>query len=282
MSVYQYLRKLQQIPDAYDRWRDYRAALTNYVLSSTDMDSSLAIFGAGACNDIDLGLLISHFSSITLIDSDAHAMQLALSRYGLCEYNRIHCEVIDLVGITDHAYEEFATTLTSQLQLFGRSIDLELLESVAVSYLHQLYEHIRDGRLHLGAARYDYSVAFGLHSQLNNMPVWIYDAIIASLTDSSCNAPADSHTRAVAQLVSEETPAIIHKVNDTILSCTKKAVLFSNELESTASNGPISGAMECILDIKDRYSSCEKAVITWPFDTAHNRSYKMLLQKVLL
>ena len=273
MSVYQELRKLQNIEDAYERWSDYRAVMTDYMISSTDCDSSLAIFGAGACNDIDLCRLISHFSSITLFDSNKAALQQAVARYALSDYNGIHLCVCDLVGITDSDYEDYAATLTEQLQLFKNAIEPQLLNSMAAASLHQLYERIRPYQLTLGKNAFDYSAAFGLHSQLNNMTSWIYHAITdpLSYTDAS-----------VDRLIASYNPPIIKKVNDTIISATRKAVLFSNELECTASKGPIAGAMDCILDIKERYPSCEKAVINWPFDVAGNRTYKMLLQKVLL
>lgn len=264
MSLYQDLRSLQTIPHAYENWAEYRRAVTSYLIANTDSDSSLAIFGAGSCNDLDLALLVSHFSAITLIDMDSCSMTEALNQYRLTGYPGIRLCVCDLVGIPNSAYEEFADTLTEQIQLFGTSADPDFLRSIALSYLNQTYESAAHYRVSFGKEHFDYSVALGLHSQLNNMGAWIWSAV--------------SSDTSVPQYIASNNEAIITRVNDIILESTKKAVLFGNERTSTASNSPIAGAIECILDIKKRFPSCKTALVNWPFDLASGQSYEMLLQ----
>lgn len=89
MSLYEDLLQKQFLPHAYEDWAEYRNAISNYLIASTAADSTLAIFGAGCCNDWDLSLLAGHFSSITLIDNNLPAMKQALKRYQLETYPTI-------------------------------------------------------------------------------------------------------------------------------------------------------------------------------------------------
>lgn len=41
-------------PNAFEEWRDYRRQLTDVVISATTEGDTLAVYGAGSCNDIDL------------------------------------------------------------------------------------------------------------------------------------------------------------------------------------------------------------------------------------
>ena len=92
MSLYEDLLQKQFLPHAYEDWAEYRNAISNYLIASTAADSTLAIFGAGCCNDWDLSLLARHFSSITLIDNNLPAMKQALKRYQLETYPTIHLD----------------------------------------------------------------------------------------------------------------------------------------------------------------------------------------------
>lgn len=118
MSLYEDLLQKQFLPHAYEDWTDYRNAISNYLIASTAADSSLAIFGAGGCNDWDLSLLAGHFSSITLIDNNLPAMKQALKRYQLESYPTIHLDECNLTGLYDSDYEKFCDTLFEQKKLF--------------------------------------------------------------------------------------------------------------------------------------------------------------------
>lgn len=275
-SIYTRLKKLQRIPDAYEKWSDYRCAMTDYILKNTGRDSSLAVFGAGCCNDIDLTELVSHFRSITLYDIDEAAMRQALTRCQLHEYPAIHIHALNLTGITASDYERFSDLLTGQLQLFGASIDPELLAAGALSYLHTVYSRIQNHRVQLGEGRFDYTISFGLHSQLNNMFAWIWNAVTQPL---SCPDASDGDISVLSYL-SKQTMPVISRVNDTIFGCTRDTAFFANELENLSSRTQVSGAMECIRDVKERCPDCTAAVADWNF--SETVTYRMLLQKASL
>lgn len=67
--------------DTFDAWKDYRKAVTEFIIENSEKGSSAAILGAGRCNDMDLSRLSAHFSGITLIDRDTDAMREALGRF---------------------------------------------------------------------------------------------------------------------------------------------------------------------------------------------------------
>lgn len=271
-SIYSQLKKLQRIPNAYEKWADYRAAMTDYLLGNTGSDSTLAIFGAGSCNDLDLNRLIGHFRSIDLFDMDEHSMRQGLMRCQLHDYPGIHVHVLNLVGITPGDYENFSQLLTGQLQLFGAQIDPELLSGSALAFLYPVYERARSHKLRLGSRRFDCTVSLGLHSQLNNMFAWIWNAVAQPL---GCPDASDGDTSVLSYL-SGQTASIVKLVNDTILDCTGDRVFFVNELENLSTHTPVSGALECIQDIKTRFPDCSAAVADWNFsDTV---AYRMLLQ----
>ena len=106
MSLYEDLLQKQFLPHAYEDWAEYRNAISNYLIASTAADSTLAIFGAGCCNDWDLSLLAGHFSSITLIDNNLPSMKQALKRYQLESYPTIHLDECNLTGLYGSDYEK--------------------------------------------------------------------------------------------------------------------------------------------------------------------------------
>ena len=100
-------------------------------------------------------------------------MKQALKRYQLESYPTIHLDECNLTGLYGSDYEKFCDTLFEQKKLFGASIDTELPVSTALAFLHQTYEKAKKHVIRYGSHAFDYSVAFGLHSQLNNMAAWI-------------------------------------------------------------------------------------------------------------
>ena len=111
MSVYDELLKTQTIPHAYENWAEYRRELTEYLTGVTDAGSTLAVFGAGSCNDLDLCMLREHFSQITLIDCQKESMFAALDTYQLREDASLVLKEADFLGITPAEYREYAERL---------------------------------------------------------------------------------------------------------------------------------------------------------------------------
>ncbi len=101
MGVYEHIKQKFVMPNAYNDWSKYREQVTKLIIKDVNKDivgyesvktgvvtttmkpvyredMSIAILGAGACNDFDLLELSQHFDRITLIDVDMESMQKAI------------------------------------------------------------------------------------------------------------------------------------------------------------------------------------------------------------
>lgn len=271
MSIYDELLKFQIIPDAYENWTQYRNAVADYLLANTRPHTSVGVFGAGRCNDIDLRRFAEHFSSVTLIDADEAAMKFALRQYHLSDHPGFSLKISEFTGITPDDCRAFADELSSLLNVRGIHTDIHVLADYAVFKLDKLYQKSENFTPDFGSGSFDYSVAFGVHSQINNMAAWIWSAFASNL---KADAPA------VAKRIIRANKYLIPKLNTAILRATKEAAFFGCELAKTGSSDSIQGAYQCIHDLKSRNRITGQAITYWPFDTAQNLVYQMLIQEV--
>lgn len=167
----------------YEAWQDYRACLTNFIIDSVEHyyqkallraehairsksryergelllrkadgmhKPSLAIWGAGGCNDIDIGTLQRYFY-LVLIDRDTDKLAAVKEKYNLTD-----CACID-IRFFDVAYDEY-------------EIIVDMFEDGCESA--QVKEYITEiiDKMELppytDLPRFDFSVAAGLCSQL--------------------------------------------------------------------------------------------------------------------
>ena len=270
MSLYDELLQFQILPHARNDWAEYRTAVTAYLLQHTEPQSSVAVFGAGRCNDIDLREFRKHFSSVTLIDSNRDSMQEALAAYDLTDDPSMHLFSCDFTGITPQDYRNFSDALTSFCQVNGSRTDIRLLADYAVSGLDSLYVKADQHNPDFGTGCFDYSMAFGVHSQINSMAAWIFSAFAAQLGQQEPS---------VESRIIRANDRLIPRLNDVILKATKTAAFFGCELKNTAVSGSIQGACQCIEDLHKRGIVTEQAVTLWPFDQNQNIIYQMLIQK---
>ena len=125
MSIYDELLKLQKIPDAYTNWQEYRERLTDYIISTLEPESTLAVFGAGNCNDINLKRLQQHFSQIVLYDRDITTLYEALDTYHITLKENIVLKETDFLGITPEEYREYADDVLRMIQVDGKNTDMD-------------------------------------------------------------------------------------------------------------------------------------------------------------
>jgi len=80
------IRRNAAFRDAWERYSPHRNRVTELLLAAAPPSpGTLAILGAGNCNDIDLLRLLTAFSRIRLIDCDLSALSMAVSRQGLSD-----------------------------------------------------------------------------------------------------------------------------------------------------------------------------------------------------
>lgn len=176
--------KSEDTDSLYDRWKDYRDEFTDYIVSSIEefnikkklsdlrkrriygtyniedmvtengRKPTLAIWGAGGCNDIDI-VRLSRYFRLVLVDHNIDKINAARSRFGLsCE----ECLCVDLHfwDITRDDYKMFEALLRD-----GADV------AELAGFLRELSDRMEKSD-YSGLPRFDYSVAVGLASQLNS------------------------------------------------------------------------------------------------------------------
>ena len=297
MHLFDQLQSHFTIPTAYTDWTEYRNTLTGYLITETNQVSlplsfhanmeqtdilpTLAIVGAGACNDLDLSRLTPHFSRITLIDYNADSMQQALATYELTDNPQIECLPVSLNGITTNDYREFCEELQFFLRETSMHITPEHFESYAISLVTGYFEKSRQTAIPLAAASYDYIWCFGVHSQFQAMFSYIYHAFEVNLKHNVFNEQTNMSER-FSNCLKAENSSFIPQFHDCLLSSAKKAVFLGLEQKRLENEEAVEGSHQAILDIRNRNLSLKENTVIWPFSPATNVSYEMLMQKITI
>ncbi|MCI8507879.1 MAG: hypothetical protein HFJ06_04865 [Lachnospiraceae bacterium] len=293
MKLYDQIKSHFLLPDAYKDWTYYRDTLTRYLISQTDliplplsfhagmkqseMLPTLAIIGAGACNDIDLSRIAPHFSKITLIDNDETAMKKALRIYHLEDSPSICLLPVSLNGITDSDYRQFCDSLQTYIQL--PSFTPEEFEAFSISQIEHIFQRNRLTAIPLAPVSYDYIWCFGVHSQLQAMFSYIYHVFTVNLQNMlfpDTSIPGE----AFSNCLKEENDFFIPRFHDALLSSAKTAVFVGCEQKRSGQETPIEGACQAIHDLRRRSLSLTESTILWNFYPAGGISYEMLIQKI--
>lgn len=140
--------------DYYNYWKEYRDELTDYILSQVSLDDTIAIWGAGGCNDIDIRRL-SDDNELILIDRDVDKCEKAIK------------------------YENITDRSIAVMDLHFWELDYEwykLLEAMLEDHVEPeiIIGHIQDAAIRMQEYDYsnikhaDVSIMCGLVSQLNS------------------------------------------------------------------------------------------------------------------
>ncbi len=146
----------------FNEWSKYRQAVTSYIIESSKTSPcmstckksdkpSLAIWGAGQCNDIDISLLSNYFN-LVLIDCEQEKINEARSKYIM--NNSCICADIPFWNIDHEAYELFEAMLVDALPVenITQYIDEYINNQCKIKYDE--------------LPKFDCSIAVGLSSQL--------------------------------------------------------------------------------------------------------------------
>lgn len=277
MNLYDQLLQLQVLDNAFVEWKSYRNQLTTYIIEHTKNNGELAIFGGGRCNDLDLGMLAAHFSTITLLDRDGQAMKQGVSQYGLGEAPIIKREIVDFVGISSQEYRAYADTLISEIRKQGMNISCDELAQVAIKVLDDLCERALSRPLDFGLDTYENIVIIGVHSQLISMLEWIWSVILRTLKQNE-----DSVRNRIIQM----NTIFVKRFNAAVLRATKKCIFIGCEAQIAGKIGTVQGAIQAIDDLKsrakhDEIDILESEVMRWPFDQSQDLEYMMQVQKIV-
>lgn len=275
-ELYHKLNNMLNLPNAYEEWEDYRNKVTNYIIEHSEKGRSIAILGAGRCNDIDLKAFKEHFSFITLFDRDEVAMKEALVRYGLENDPDVDIQVCDFVGISDNDYSSYADLMITEMNKKGKETDLDVVAPLMLEKLDQIFEKTRSHESNIGIQQYDYAVALGLHSQLLNMLVWIWAVGLSNIGKTE---------RSVEDKIKKEDLYQVKKLNDDINMLVRKGFFIGCEMSRIGMKGGVEGALQAMADINKRNEKhllkiLNAATLMWPLNKKENISYQMCLLSV--
>lgn len=297
MDLYRKIKNNFILPNAYENWKEYRNSLTQYIIQETNQLSlplsfhsnmteeallpSLAIIGAGACNDLDLSELVKHFSKITLLDYDKEAMQTAIDTYHLGNCPYIECKSVSLNGVNDTHYEDFCNQLQAYLQYNLDTLIPSEFEDYAISLMESLLKQTETYTIPLPEHAYDYICCFGVHSQLQAMFSYIYRAFEMNLKAMKVFDGSDWNIR-FTKCLQEENERYIPLLHDALIHCAKQAIFLGLEEKRTHTDGAIEGAYQGIQDIKKREFVTKQTSMIWPFLPSEDIYYEMSILKIEL
>ena len=269
--------------DEFFHWSQYRKQLTDFIISHIKPDSSIIIFGAGRCNDIDLKKLLPNARSITLSDFSDKSLAHACETYHLKPNNQLILETVDYVGIKPNDYIFVFDHLIDNLKLFRRHVVSEQYLSECLRYdLKDVYTKYLNYSIPYAESKADYSIVVGVHSQLNNAWNSIWDLI---RSDLDMEPPIDV-TRALTESVQQHTGDIVRAFNAYMINRTRHGIIYGyeNSLRSPSSNdktATISGARQAAEESL-HYKTLDKVYLAWPLSESRGITFDMCIRYIRL
>lgn len=276
MNIYDQLRKLQVIENAYSEWESYRQDLTEMIIRHGQGSQSIGIFGAGPCNDIDLRALSKYFNEVILFDKDEDAMKEGIYKQQVDKIPHIRMKVVDFVGISDVDYRNYGDVLIREVRKKGMQTNSFDLAAVALEQLEVLYRKAMSIPIDFGINTYDYGVVIGVHSQLISMLEWIWSVILQTIKQEELS---------VRNKIIEMNETFVTRFNDGIIRGARDRIIMGCEEARIGKEGTVQGAIQGLNDLKRRQANneidiTEKRDMNWPFHRSQGIEYKVALQVI--
>ncbi len=306
MNVIDEIKKEFEIPGAFESWALYREQVTDLILASvsqpdllqeaspqtsiqdversrwpmptsgTKATGSIALFGIGPANDIDLRRLSERFERITLIDLDREGMERGLVRYGLQHCPKVALWDTSLSGVTMEDVAAFFKTLYDQVVRRGRALTEAAFMEMSRAALKQIRRKVMTTREVLRARlpkeHYDMVVSVGLHSQFWSILSYSW-LTLAGNVEEQIFGHVMNHDPFFETLRSIDD-VFIPMLNEVMLSMGDRAIIAVEEDEAH----PVEGAFQSMQDIRQRYPDVQEKRLHWPFRPEEGKSYEMLFQ----
>lgn len=275
MKVIEEIKKEFEIPGAYESWAEYRASVTDLILASAST-GSIALFGIGPANDIDLRRLSDRFGRITLIDLDRESMERGLVRYGLQHCPKVELWDASLSGVTLEDVAAFFETLYDQVVRSGRALTEAAFMEMSLVALERIRRKVVSSRealrAKLPAEHYNLVVSVGLHSQFWSILSYSW-LTLAGNVEEQLLGHAMNHDPFFEALRAIDD-AFIPMLNEVLLSMGDRAIIAVEEDEAH----PVEGAFQSMQDIRQHYPELLEKRLHWPFRPEDGKSYEMLFQ----
>ncbi|MBR6151712.1 MAG: hypothetical protein IKQ25_10555 [Lachnospiraceae bacterium] len=166
-DIYSIVNNSYKLDNAYEEWREYRERITNFIIKHTTPGKTIAIFGVGESNDIDLKQIYDHLGYITLIDIREEEMQKALVKYGLVGKPNITTICRDFLGITKEEYLDVINICIQDMKRAKQFFSPLITAPKVVEKMKEIYDRVNSKPVELGEECFDYTVMIGVHSQIN-------------------------------------------------------------------------------------------------------------------
>ena len=277
MGAYQQIKDKFIMKNAREDWAEYRESLTDLVIDCTRYANpkSIAIIGAGRCNDLDLDRLTFFADRVYLLDVDADAMQEAVDSLEEQKRCKVECKTLSLTGITEEDMDTFCDGMLDYVRSSGRSLTTESFRAELMCRLDEMLKRVTDqdadtlGRVLPDA---DILVCCGVHSQLFSTLSFFIRSLIHSLEDTL--AGVDALAEEVTAKLCHMDYEIIPVINEALCKAAGKYVIFGNE---HMTERPVEGAFQCIRDVKLHYNPAS-SFLQWEFNRAEGITYPMWIQ----
>lgn len=307
MNIFESIKQEFRIPHAYEDWKEYRRQLTDIILSgdsgmenlhgvtesrispsgytgTEEKHGSIAILGAGPCNDLDLRRISDSFDEVSLIDIDTESTKNGVISQGLKDHHGIKTVNLSITGITEELSESFFNRLYIYVYEKGMSLTETDFTERSIEEFKKLEEHLYKSQEAITAVlpqkNYDVIVAAGLHSQLWSILSYSWHVLAGNVSEQILSGrqidPEPFH-----EYIREVDDRFIPYLNSAIIGSAGERAVFASEYDP---NHPSEGAWQCIRDLRKRFTSGEidlrESSLLWPFNPQQRKRYNMLIQDI--
>lgn len=259
------------MPRAWDDWADYRRQWSRFIISRSEPETSILVVGAGACNDYELVQFSGFFKKIYLFDLDEAAMREGIGRLPPECRGKAEPLTGDFLGISPGEYTEFCHALQEEVNRRGKNTDIKDLAAMALPLVEELYASAKKRREGLVLPHVDYAAVSGVHSQINHMLPWIWDAYMQAL---------GQREGSVFCRISAENDRIMRETNDKLLAAAGRGLFVCAEKSRVGVPGSVEGARQALEDLKRRPDGknlllTDMGSFLWGYDLRQRIIYEM-------
>ena len=269
-----------RLPDAYEDWREYRQLLTDTVIEcgNGDQSKTIAIIGAGRCNDIDLKALCRHFEIITLVDCDSDAMNEAVAKLTDDEAKRVEINSTSLTGINETDLNLYFESVLSAVRNQGYKLTYDSFEEIILSELEIFKDKLPTSYeiLIKELPKRDIVLCNGVFSQLFSAISFFVRSVAGSIPDSLFTGAMQAADRLEQELKSMNN-VMIPVICKALIQSANDYVIFGNECLKT---DPVEGAGQCIEAVRNSGRTVKEFECLWDFNRREKVTYNMLIQVV--
>lgn len=272
-EIYDSVYNSYKLDNTFENWKEYRERVTDFIIKHTIPGKTIAIFGVGRADDIDIKRLYEHLGNITLIDIRKEDIDEAVIKYDLKDKQGVNIKYMDLLGIAKEEYLDIINICRSDMKRMKQFFSPLATAPKIVAKMHEIYDRINAERVDFGEEHFDYTVMIGVHSQLNAFieNIWRQFLLATGKTDNM-----------VATCAQEENDILIPRINEALLNITDEISFIGLELFENGRNCTVQGAMQAGIDINRRIE--EKEIVNdvcwqdvWPLK--EGVSYNMVIYK---